>query len=262
VFTPVLKMARRAVRRLGYDIQIEDRRRHAARAPRGLAAFLASRNVDLVLDVGANVGQYAQALRSRGYAGRIVSFEPVREVYRELQAAAAADPLWETRNLALGAHPGVAAINVSAATEFSSFMPLTGAALQHNAEAATSHTQEVEVQRLDDIVGGLGGKAVFLKIDVQGFEEQVLAGAEGCLKSMAGVQLELPLEHMYSGDWDLQRALAYMAERGFTPSQIYPNNKLAYDPVSDVEIDCVFRRSTPVMPWEPGRRAAAQSASA
>ena len=49
---------------------------------------------------------------------------------------------------------------------------------------------------------------------------------QGCLQAMAGVQLELPLEHMYSGDWDLQRALAYMAERGFTPSQVYPNNKL------------------------------------
>jgi FkbM family methyltransferase len=261
VFAPVLRLAKRTVRSLGYEVRID--RRSLSRAPRGLADFLASRKVDLVLDVGANVGQYAQALRARGYAGRIISFEPVRDVFRELESAAASDPLWEVRNVALGAHPGVAAINVSTATEFSSFMPLTTAALRHNSEAEATRTEEVEVQRLDDIFSALRAEAVFLKIDVQGFEEQVLAGAESCLRALAGVQLELPLEHMYSGDWDLQRALAYMAERGFTPSQVYPNNKLAYDPVSAVEIDCVFRRAIPLKAPEPaGRAAPAQPASA
>ncbi|HEY3697190.1 FkbM family methyltransferase [Phenylobacterium sp.] len=207
-------------------------------------AFLASREVDLVLDVGANVGQYAQALRARSYTGRIISFEPVRDVFRELEAAAASDPRWEVRNLALGAAPGKAQINVSTATEFSSFMPLTSAALRHNPDAAAGRSEEVDVQRLDDVLMSLGGKSVFLKVDVQGFEEQVLIGAENCLRTLAGVQLELPLEHMYRGDWDLQRALGYMADRDFVPSQVYPNNKLAYDPVSAVEVDCIFRRKT------------------
>jgi hypothetical protein len=56
--------------------------------------FLRSRNVDLVIDVGANVGQYAASLRKAAHAGWIVSFEPVAAAYEELAALANKDPLW------------------------------------------------------------------------------------------------------------------------------------------------------------------------
>ena len=67
-----------------------------------LMDFIENRRVNLVLDVGANVGQFAQSLRNRGYAGRIISFEPVKEAFSALENAARGDDLWTASNLALG----------------------------------------------------------------------------------------------------------------------------------------------------------------
>ena len=67
-----------------------------------LKGLLRKYRVDLVLDVGANRGQYAGQLRRSGYTGRILSFEPVPEVFAELSRAAAGDDLWDVHQLALG----------------------------------------------------------------------------------------------------------------------------------------------------------------
>ena len=92
-----------------------------------LEDFLISRRIDTVLDVGANIGQFAQRIRSHGYDGRIISFEPVSSVYETLINAARSDPLWETRQLALGDCSGSKLINISKSTVYSSFddLPLS-----------------------------------------------------------------------------------------------------------------------------------------
>ena len=61
---------------------------------------------DLVLDVGANAGQYGVEIRRNGYTGRIVSFEPASETFARLREACHADPLWTARQLAMGSEPG------------------------------------------------------------------------------------------------------------------------------------------------------------
>ncbi|MBY0511047.1 MAG: FkbM family methyltransferase [Rhodospirillaceae bacterium] len=87
--------------------------------------FLSSRQVDLVLDVGANLGQYARGLRAQGYKGRIHSFEPIKAVHEKLAASAAGDAMWDVSNCAVGAAPGRADINVSDYTVYSSIRPTT-----------------------------------------------------------------------------------------------------------------------------------------
>lgn len=82
-------------------------------APPDLMTFLDSRKVSVVLDVGANVGQFAQHLRARGYKGKIFSFEPIKDVYHQLEAAAAHDPDWTTFNFALGSREQNTEIHVS-----------------------------------------------------------------------------------------------------------------------------------------------------
>lgn len=230
-------LIRKLLRRTGYDLK----RLHQP-GQTSLIEFLWSRDVDLVLDIGANSGQFAAKLRGQGYRGQIVSFEPVRAAFDRLRTAAAGDEKWQVRRLALGEFPGRASINVSVNSEFSSFVEQTSFTKRHHAtRAAVTHTEEVDIVRLDNVFLDLGGSNVFLKIDTQGFERQVLAGAARALQSMKGVQLELPLVHSYVGVWSFSAALAHMADLGFVLSQVNPVCLSAEDPASMAELDCVFR---------------------
>ena len=100
----------------------------------------------------------------------------------------------------------------------------------------------LEVQRLDDIFARFKGRRVFLKIDTQGFEREVLEGARESLKEIFGVQAELPVVHLYRGVWSLPEALDYMSKRGFVLGQVRPTNFDTEERVTVIELDCIFRR--------------------
>jgi len=108
------------------------------------ARLLRAYRVDLVVDLGANAGQYAGALRAAGYRGRIVSFEPLSEPYRRLAAASNDDGAWDCRRLALGRRPGAARVNVSEDTRNSSLLTV-GA--RHLRAVPDSRTVRVESAR-------------------------------------------------------------------------------------------------------------------
>ena len=89
---------------------------------RELADFIQDRAIDVVIDVGANFGQFGESLRAKGYKGRILSFEPVAASFQVLSKKAAGDPKWEVQHCGLGAAAGEAVINVSEASDFSSIL--------------------------------------------------------------------------------------------------------------------------------------------
>lgn len=223
-------------RTLGYDI-----RRINSHIHKRPIDFIRSRNIDVVLDVGANVGQYAARLREDGYAGWIVSVEPVGEVYKALSARAAGDEPWKTMNLAFGEKEGEAEINVSEASVLSSIRQQLPAAVAFNSEARIVRREMTRVARLDDVISDLPKGRAFLKIDTQGYEQQVLMGASGCLSQFLGVQLELPIIHLYEGTWHFHEAVDYMRKRGFDISNIVPVSYDRHDAVSLLEVDCIFR---------------------
>ena len=202
--------------------------------------FVADRGIDVVFDVGGNIGQFGLSLRAGGYRGKIVSFEPVSAVYRILAATAAADSNWEANNVALGAVTGRATINISDATVFSSMLTAKPAATNHETTAAVMTTQMTDVQTLDTVVPKPMGN-MLLKIDTQGYEKMVLEGGRRALASMKGVLMELPVIHLYEQTWQFHEAVAYMADAGFIPAQIYPVTYHSADKVSLIEVDCLFR---------------------
>ena len=229
-------LIRRALRPLDLDVV-----RISSRA--NVIDFLLDRNVDLVLDVGANEGQFARSLRESNYKERIKSFEPVASVFTKLSDAAENDPNWEAYNFALGAGPGQTTINVSEFSVFSSVRPLTEAATEFEQHAAVDHTEQIEIRTLDDLPDVSGN--VFLKIDTQGFEQQVLTGAHATLPKLTGVLMELPIMQLYEDNWSFHEALLFMQNVGFVPAQIHPVNFHPDDKVSVVEFDCLFRPLNP-----------------
>jgi FkbM family methyltransferase len=228
---------KRSIRSFGFEI----RRIGPGRFP-DVTDFLRARHVDIVLDVGANVGWFGQRLRECGYRGKIVSFEPIDAVFRDLKALAQRDGNWDAHRLALGATTGGALINVSRKQDFSSIRDQSRAVQRFEPAADLVHQEEITIVRLDDLFDQFHNATVFLKIDTQGYERPVLEGARRALTQIVGVQLELPLVHLYKCTWSLAEALVFMQDAGFVLAQLTPVNWLKDDPVSAVEVDGLFRR--------------------
>lgn len=175
-------------------------------------------DINLVLDVGANEGQYAVQLREHGYRGDIVSFEPLSDASAILQARAHADPKWQVVPLALGDADGETVIRVSAKNENSSLLPLTVFFETLNPAARVTHEQTTGVRRLDSIAAEYipMDANVFLKMDTQGFEAHVLRGATKTLDRVCGVQMEMSVTPLYQGETGMLGLLQIMTDRGFT----------------------------------------------
>ena len=177
--------------------------------------MLNAAGIDWVLDVGANEGQYASELRRMGYRGRIVSFEPIQEVGVRLRANMAGDEGWEFRALALGAEDGTAPIQVGAETATSSLLKPSDYLVERASHARSVRTEEVKVARLDTIFDpAWRGRRLWLKLDTQGFEMNVLRGATASLAEVGMVQLELSLRPLYVGEPGFLEVAAWLAERG------------------------------------------------
>ena len=186
---------------------------------RRLVDELKSRQVDVVLDVGANSGQYAGSLRAADYEGRIVSFEPVARPFSILERTVAGDPLWHCRRCALGDHDGKIVINVAGNNGLSSsVLPMLSSHEDAYPQGNYIGAEEVSISRLDSMAEDILAPrdVAFLKADVQGFEKQVLAGAELFVdRHCVGMQLELSFVPLYAGGMLIQEALDLAYSLGF-----------------------------------------------
>jgi FkbM family methyltransferase len=210
-----------------------------------LRRFIAHFAIDCVIDVGANAGQYATMLRKDvGFTGDILSFEPNPDVFATLQRKAASDRLWQTFNLALTDHDGEAVFNIMAADQFSSLnKPGEGLEPIFAERNRIEKSVTVACRRLDGMLTELktnGARAVLLKMDTQGHDAAVCAGAGDALRKMTGVQTELAVRPIYDGATDWRAMTALLDEAGFVPSAIFANNK-GHFPLL-VEMDGLFAR--------------------
>ena len=221
-----------------WRLRDEDMARH-------LRSMFARLGVDCVVDVGANVGQYAKFLRNEvGFEGLIVSVEPIKANVEILRSLAAQDPHWRVEGVALGASPGRLTINVAKSTDLSSFLQP-----EHSNPTGFAHlsgaarTEEVEVRVFDDLlvsIEQLRLGRIFLKLDTQGFDLEVLRGV-GDTAPILAIQAEMSLIPIYEGMPDYLTALRAFAERGFVPSAMFPVNHTADGRL--IEFDCLMVRS-------------------
>ncbi|HZH28751.1 MAG TPA: FkbM family methyltransferase [Azospirillaceae bacterium] len=189
-----------------------------SRDTRHLARVVEHGRIDVVLDVGANLGQYAQRLRQGGYAGRIVSFEPLSVVHARLRELARPDPRWDIPPpVAFGDRQGEVTLLVSPESDMSSALPLSVEAAELLDSAVPTGTETVRLARLDREFDRhvRPGERVLLKIDTQGTELSVLDGAAGVLDRVAVLQIELALVPAYAGEPDWRAALARVESLGF-----------------------------------------------
>jgi FkbM family methyltransferase len=213
-----------------------------------LGKMLRLLEIDCVLDVGANTGQYHDFLRDQvGYRGKIVSFEPIPAHVELLRARAASDHDWLIEGYALGSTPGHAEFNVMASTQFSSFLKPDNSKVQmFETLNETRQRVQVQVRRLDDVLPGLEEriqvKSLYLKLDTQGFDLEVIKGAGAHLAKISALQTEASVVPIYDGAPGYATTIATLGDLGFDVSGIFPNNPSHFPRL--IEFDCyMIRRS-------------------
>lgn len=211
-----------------------------------LVSSLREFGIDLVLDVGANKGQFASEIRQCGYTGRIVSFEPLSQAHSELLQASAGDPMWEAYpRCALGDHDGEVEINIAGNSESSSILPMLEAHRSAAPESAYQGKETVPIKTLDAVAGQYlkDARAAFLKIDTQGFEWQVLDGARKALPHIKGILVELSLVPLYEGQHLWSDVIERLETEGFT---LWAFKPVFYDRATGrtLQVDGIFYRTS------------------
>lgn len=181
--------------------------------------------IDLVLDVGANQGQFASEIRNGGYSGHILSFEPLSKAHAALRRASEDDSKWDVApRCAVGDHDGEAEINIAGNDVSSSLLPMLDSHLRAAPDTAYVGKEAVPLRTLDSMAAEHVTKFnnTLLKIDTQGFEWAVLDGAECVRKNMRGVMLELSLVPLYEGQRLWREVMNRLEKEGFVLWAVQP----------------------------------------
>ena len=204
---------RRGAKALGCEILT---RADSFAAQKSLKGLLRQENINLILDIGANVGQFVRSVRRTGYKERILSFEPQSTAHAQLVSLARRDPKWTIADrTALGDVPGVVAMHTAGNSLSSSILPMLPT---HSAAAPDSSyvgTESVPVKRLDDLISLTTQDRVLLKIDVQGYEMPVLDGAPRILASCRALIVEMSLVPLYEGQILAKQLWGFLDKAGF-----------------------------------------------
>ena len=160
-------------------------------------------NVSIVFDVGANVGQFGLDIRRRGFDGLIVSYEPVQKSFGFLSQTIKQHQPWKAFQLGLGEVESERLINISGNDGLSSSLLQMGSThLENFPGSATVSQQTISISTIDkelEILGALP-QELLLKLDVQGFEAEVLKGASQSLFKIPLCYLEVSITPLYEGE--------------------------------------------------------------
>ncbi len=131
--------------------------------------------VTKLLDVGANEGQYALSLLRKGVDFHIMSIEPLRSAYSKIETASKEWPNWKTFHFAVGDYDGTCEINIAGNSQSSSILAMETLHEYAIPQSRYVGKEEVGLVRLDTFLAKTvdGQDKVWLKVDVQGFEDKV-----------------------------------------------------------------------------------------
>jgi len=209
---------------LGYTILPTWRLPRLALAMR-LRQTFSDYDIQTVIDVGANEGQYRNFLRHEvGFKGRIESFEPVPELADRLKRSAeSGDPLWSVHACALGAQQGELTLNVMASSDCSSFRkPIQAGSAEQIRRNTVVRTAVVPVRTLDSQFRDRPDLTrSYLKLDTQGYDLEVLRGGERVIAQIPAIQTELSFIAGYEGMPDYKEAIATFERHGFSVADFF-----------------------------------------
>lgn len=239
----IKNLVARTIRHLGWDLH--------RLSPHGdpvtqIVAALHLASVNTVFDIGANTGQFAKEIRERGFAGKIVSFEPLTTARKKLSLIAAHDHRWILHDqCAIGDRDGEIEINIAGNSVSSSVLPMLESHSSAAEGSAYVGSERVSIARLDTIANCYlaSDSNLFIKIDTQGYEWQVLDGSGELLKRSLGVLCELSLVPLYGGQRLWRDIIDRLEQEGF---MLWALQKGFTDPRSgqSLQMDGIFLKKS------------------
>jgi FkbM family methyltransferase len=247
------RFARRCLRRMGWDVRRFDPRSSDLSQ---LVRQLSAHEIDVVFDVGANAGQFAEKLRDAGFGGRIVSFEPSTAAHAELSKRARRDANWIVAPpMALGDHDGTITLNVAGNSVSSSVLPMLPSHVTAEPKSSYVGSEVVNLRTLERVSAEFVGEGerIFLKLDVQGFEYKVLKGAGAFFARLSGIQVELSLVPLYEGEYLFHPMLHDLEARGYEIWHLFPG-LVDFAIGRLLQLDAVFFRKATVVVEHPNHK--------
>ena len=204
--------------RLGYEIVATDLQKGIS-----IIDCLSRHGVRTVIDVGANQGQFGLRLRRLGWKGPILSVEPLPAAFHLLEGVAKRRPPWDVVQVAAGSSAGEAIMHVSRNSVSSSLLNPARAHIDAAPLSTTTERIHVAVEPLEEIIRRADPvPPFFLKIDAQGYELEVLKGAQAVIPLVTLLQMEVSFRLLYEDQAPWLDTVHYVHERGFRVIGIEP----------------------------------------
>ena len=182
---------RKLIQKFGLDL-------HRYRPVPNRLSYLKTFNPETILDIGANVGQFAKEIRQILPEAKIYSFEPIKECFDKLNENMSGDKNFKSFNFALGDKNENSEMHRSVYTPSSSILEMAEAHKTLFPHTIQSRPEQIEIKRLDDVANNLKLKEqILIKIDVQGFEDKVIEGGKETFKKARVVLIENSFVELY-----------------------------------------------------------------
>jgi FkbM family methyltransferase len=184
---------------------------------RNRISLIKNHNINKIIDIGANSGIYGLEMRKLGFSGEIISFEPLSDAFRLLSKNSSNDDHWQILNCAVGDIDGETLINISKNSVSSSILEMLPLHFENAKNSVYIKKEKIKICRLDTVFDNYyqPEDQIFLKIDTQGYEKNVLEGAIKSIPKIRGMQLELSLVSLYKGSPQYLEMLEYINSLGF-----------------------------------------------
>ncbi|HEY59393.1 MAG TPA: FkbM family methyltransferase [Anaerolineae bacterium] len=205
-------------------------------------AWYKGRGFKTIIDIGANTGSFAFAMRMIFPDAQIFAFEPIPDCYQQLVHNLSSYGNFKAFQTAIGSHSGTIGFHQSEFLESSSVLPMGKMHKEAFPYTSGSKIVQVPIARLSEFQNKMTIEPpTLLKIDVQGYEDHVISGAKNILKEIEWITMEVSYQPLYEGQMLFNEIFSLMASKGF----IYQGSQdMLTSPLdgSILQSDALFKR--------------------
>ncbi|MEP2987437.1 MAG: FkbM family methyltransferase [Parasphingorhabdus sp.] len=171
---------------------------------------------DTVLDIGANIGRFAITINSLFPKAQIIAFEPLPSCFKKAEKIISNYSGSQALNIGLGSKNETLEIFENDFSPSSSFLPMADMHIDAFPFTDKQTSTSVEVKALDTVAEELAlGDRILVKIDVQGYERDVIAGGKRTLSQAKAILIELSYHELYQGQALFDEIFDEMKAMGF-----------------------------------------------